>query len=171
MTLTDVPANVVSGLSLAPGVVYALQAQGTQPALLHWGGAAAPSTTPAPPLTVLAEGVIFPASVSEEQIWGWTYGGQETRISATRMPLSLGPPRAIETVDVSSGDYVRERGFVLQVNAPGDVAYTTLEGDGTSRTETFGAAGSVSVAGIPVALRAVHMSGTSSGLSLTAGLL
>jgi len=171
MTLRDTPADVVAGLSLAAGVVYALQAQGAHPALLHFGGANAPSPTPAPPLLILVESESFPVEVSEENIWGWTYGGQTTRLTATRMPMSLGPPRAIEAVDVSSGDYVRERGFVLQVNAAGDVAYTPMDGGSTSRTETFSAAGFVGVAGVPVALRAVHRSGTTTGLSLTAGLL
>lgn len=169
MTLTREPADIVTGLSLAQGVSYALQALGNHPVMLHWGNTR-PMATPAPPVTVLSELDILQVTISGETIWAWT-DGISTPISASPQTVYLGPPRDVETVDLSGGDYIRERGFVLQVNAAGDVAYSTLDGGSTSRTETFAAAGFVSVAGVPIALRAVRQTGTSSGLSLTAGLL
>lgn len=169
MTLTREPADLTSGLLLSRGVSYALQAGGNHPALLHWGDTR-PTATPSPPVTLLAEQDILQITVGGERIWAWTYGAS-TVVSASPQTIYLGPPRDAETVDLSGGDYVRERGFVLQVNAAGDVSYTTLDGGSTSRTETFAAAGYVGVAGVPLALRAVRQAGTSSGLSLTAGLL
>jgi len=170
ITVATTPVDLVAGLNLTAGAAYALQVQGNRPVLLHWS-ANAPATRPAPPHTRLqpAESAL-PVTIGDEGIWAWTTY-ESSLLSVSPIRQTLGPPRQIETVDISGGDYVRPGGFILQVGAAGTVVYTTLDGGNTSRTEVFGAAGVVSVAGIPVLLRAVHQAGTTTGLALTAGLL
>lgn len=171
LTVTETPVDIVAGLGLVSGATYALQVQGSTAIALHWADTT-PVTTPAPAITRLIPEETLIVSIGAEPIWAWVPAGNMDRISASQLRVSLGPPRHIETVDVSTSDYVRPQGFVLQVNEAGTVAYTTLDGGTTSRSETFTGAGFVSVAGVPVLLHTVHQTGTSpSTLSMTAGLL
>ena len=57
-------------------------------------------------------------------------------------------------IDISTEDYINERGFIAVVQADGDLHYVTLEDD--ELTETLSAGDTVNVAQVPVALKRVR---------------
>lgn len=83
--------------------------------------------------------------------------------------VPVGPLRDKLTVDISSSDYVEDRGFVCQAATAGDLTYRTHQGEQDQTEAGLDAGDAVEVAGVPVALRAVRSSSTVT--SIVVGLL
>ena len=98
------------------------------------------------------------------------HGIGKSELVLTLRELPAGPLRGREGGGRLLGGFrARDSGFVLQVGGSGNVTYRTQLGT-ADVTETFSAAGMVAVAGTPVLLTAVRMTGTTA-TGLVAGLL
>ena len=168
LEVTTTPQGLMASLSLMSGGTYLVECKGVNTIRLA-RLTATPATPGSGPYHDLARGERMPIGVyAENDWWVWTRDGKSDLVLTLR-ELPAGPLRGREVVDVSSEDYVHESGFVLQVGGSGNVTYRTQLGT-ADVTETFSAAGMVAVAGTPVLLTAVRMTGTTA-TGLVAGLL
>lgn len=69
-----------------------------------------------------------------------------------------GPLKSREVVDISSTDFVDDRGFLVEAAGAGDLTYRPLIGE--DQTQTVTAGGYPSVAGVPVVCVAVRSTST-----------
>lgn len=162
--VSTIPIDIVSARSLSARQTVRMENIGPSRGRLTLGGVSPDADAPYVGLD-FSESIQF--TLSGEPVWAWTGSGQ-TRFSVTLLAVEQGPLRDRVAVDVSSSDFVRDGGFILQVNASGSITYRTLDGD-TDITEMFSAAGTVNVGGVPVLLRAVRQA--SSAPAMIAGVL
>ena len=168
LEVTTTPQGLMASLSLMSGGTYLVENKGVMEIRLA-RLTAAPTDLGSGAYHDLKRGERIPIGVYAENDWYvWTFMGSSELVLTLR-ELPAGPLRGREAVDVSSSDFVRDSGFVLQVGGSGNVTYRTQLGT-ADVTETFSAAGMVAVAGTPVLLTAVRMTGTTA-TGLVAGLL
>ena len=82
----------------------------------------------------------------------------------SKLDSPIGPLRDKRVIDITSNDYVNERGFICQVSAAGNLTYRTLEGQADQTENGLEVGATVNVGGIPVIMQAVRASSTVTGI-------
>ena len=77
--------------------------------------------------------------------------------STRRYEQPMGPLRDKRTVSIAANDFEMKSGFVAQAVEAGTLTYRTIIGE-TDETETVTAGEAITVAGVPVLLRALRSS-------------
>ena len=77
-----------------------------------------------------------------------------------------GPLEDKLAIDISSEDYVDNRGFVCHVLTAGDLTYRTMAGNADVTEAGLAAGDAITVAGTPVRLRVVRSSSTVTSIAV-----